>query len=244
MPFFLLSTLPVLLSPSFLWWVEQFFPNKSSLISDPSALALISCLMSLPSVCCGIHTHRRRHVHTHAHVNPVCVSECSTAQNYKQSPHALVQSARLWVGSSSSALSFTRWSPSFLNLFHTHKPSKPKPSPTLKCLACTSRQEKLNRLQHPLDTLSVPVARLSRRGQRKSKTPLWHLHPFLPWHVHPCKIKLNRAGDENRTPSSDSCSYTTTGLEPHTHKHTHKQTYTHTHKHTHTHTQTLTLGWR
>lgn len=105
-------TLPVLPSPSFLWWVEQFFPNKSSLISDPSALALISCLMSLPSVCCGlyacslqrhIHTCGNTHMwkHTHALMNSVCVSECSIAKHYKQSPHALVQSARLWVSSSS-----------------------------------------------------------------------------------------------------------------------------------------------
>lgn len=72
-------TLPVLPSPSFLWWVEQFFPNKSSLISDPSALALISCLMSLPSVCCGLyacslqrHIHTCGNTHTHLWIQFVC----------------------------------------------------------------------------------------------------------------------------------------------------------------------------
>lgn len=51
----------------------------------------------------------------------------------------------------------------FLNLFHPHKPSKPKPW----------RQKKLHPLlQYPLDILLVPVAKLNGRGQSKDKTTL------------------------------------------------------------------------
>lgn len=102
----------------------------------------------------------------------------------------------------------------FLSLFHIHI-NLAKLNPALHSTAWhilegKNPPKKLHPLQHPLDILLTPVAKLTRRGQRKDKTLLRHVLPFLLEHVHLCKISLKRqqAGDKNRTPFSDSCTHT------------------------------------